>query len=147
MQPTKWDDRFLSLAEHIAQWSKDPSTKVGAVIVRPDKTVASMGYNGFPRRVVDDPAALADRPTKYGMVVHAEMNAVVTAREPLHGFTCVVWPFPPCSSCAAVLVQAGIRAVVAPEPTPEQIERWGDSFILMERMFRESGVHLLKVTK
>ena len=49
----KWDRRFLALAEHVADWSKDPSTKTGAVIVRPDRTIASMGYNGFPRGMAD----------------------------------------------------------------------------------------------
>ena len=53
--------RYLALAHHIAAWSRDPSTKVGAVLVRPDHTIASIGYNGFPRGVNDDPARLADR--------------------------------------------------------------------------------------
>lgn len=36
----KWDQRFLELAKVVSTWSKDPSTKTGAVIVRPDKTEA-----------------------------------------------------------------------------------------------------------
>lgn len=45
----KWDARFLDLAVFIGDWSKDPSTKVGAVLVRPDRTIAGLGFNGFPR--------------------------------------------------------------------------------------------------
>ena len=43
----KWETRFLEMARLVSGWSKDPSTKVGAVIVRPDKTIASVGYNGI----------------------------------------------------------------------------------------------------
>ena len=64
----KWDRRFLELANFVASWSKDPSTKVGAVIVRADRTVASMGFNGFPRGVLDHEGRYADRATKYAMV-------------------------------------------------------------------------------
>ncbi len=66
-----WDERFLALAEHIAGWSKDPSTKVGAVITRPDRTISSIGYNGLPRYVIDGEERLNHRKTKYEMTVHA----------------------------------------------------------------------------
>src|SRR4051812_17995840 len=96
----KWHHRFLSLAQHVAGWSKDPSTQTGCVIVRPDRTVASMGYNGFPRRVHDGYHRYNDRPTKYAMVVHAEANAILHAHDDLTGCTAYVYPWPPCSSCA-----------------------------------------------
>lgn len=138
-----WDSGFLDLAEYWgSKKSKDPSTKVGCVIVRPDRTVASMGYNGFPRGVNDSHERLFHRPTKYLMVVHAEANAVVTAREPLHGYTCYTWPFPPCSQCAALLIQAGIKRVVAPAIPPELAERWDDSLSATAQMFIEAGVTL-----
>ena len=44
----KWDIRFLKLATHISDWSKDPSTKVGCVVVGPDREIRSTGFNGFP---------------------------------------------------------------------------------------------------
>jgi dCMP deaminase len=92
----KWDVRFLELANHIAQWSKDPSTKVGAVIVRPDRTICSVGYNGFPRGVDDNEERYMDRPTKYEFVVHAEANAIIHAREPLHDYILYTYPLMPC---------------------------------------------------
>lgn len=137
---TDWDARFLDLAEHIAGWSKDPSTQVGAVIVRPDKTVASVGYNGFARGVDDTSERLHDREQKYAMVVHAEANAIVNAREPLHGYSIYVWPFPPCSSCASLVVQAGIARLVAPSPTAQQLERWGDSMAIADTILHEGGL-------
>jgi dCMP deaminase len=81
----KWDGRFLDLAVFVGDWSKDPSTKVGAVLVRPDRTIAGLGFNGFPRGVLDHPERYDDRPTKYEMVVHAEMNALLSSRESLEG--------------------------------------------------------------
>ncbi len=136
----KWDSRFLGLAAHISSWSRDPSTRVGAVIVRPNKTIASLGYNGFPRGVDDDPARYKDRTTKYKLVVHGEANAIVAAEESLHGFTIYTWPFPPCVDCAGLIIQAGITRVVAPRPTAEEFERWGDSMTTAGMMFNEAGV-------
>lgn len=137
-----WDSRFLALAEHIGSWSKDPSTQVGCVIVRPDRTIASVGYNGLPRHVHDSPTRLNDRVTKYAMVVHAEPNAILAAREHLNGFTAYTYPFPPCSNCAAILIQAGIRRVVAPDATAELRARWGASLDLAEEMLSEAAVTL-----
>ncbi len=134
---TDWDERFLQLAQHIAQWSKDPSTKVGAVIVRPNRTIASVGYNGFPRGVNDD-ERLNDRPYKYAMTVHAETNAILSANERLDGCTLYVTPLSPCSSCASILIQSGIKRVVA--YMPYQPEHWADSFAIARTMLDEAGV-------
>lgn len=139
MQADKWDSRFLALAEAIATWSKDPSTRVGAVIVRPDRTIASIGFNGFPRGVEDSVERYADRPTKYAMVVHAEANAIVNAREPLHGYTFYCTLFP-CSSCASLIIQAGITDVYSLMPAADQIDRWKDSWKTSETMFNEANV-------
>lgn len=138
----KWDDRFLDMATHVGGWSKDPSTKTGCVIVRPDRTVASVGYNGFPRGVNDSDERLNDRPVKYAMVVHAEPNAILAAGGSVEGCTAYVTPWPPCSTCAALLIQAGIKRVVAPDATDEQKERWGDSFVIASTMLIEAGVEL-----
>lgn len=133
---TNWDERFLHLALHVSRWSKDPSTQVGAVIVRPDRTIASVGYNGFPRGVVDD-HRLHTREDKYPLVVHAEMNAVLNAREPLNGYTLYLWPLPCCSRCAVHIIQAGIKRVVAAFPAPE---RWKMDCERAAATFKEAGV-------
>jgi dCMP deaminase len=132
-----WDNLFLTLASHIAPASKDPSTKVGALIVRPDRTVAAMGYNGFPRMIEDTAERLNDRELKYALVVHAEMNAILTAREPLHGYTLYTWPFLTCASCAKHVIQAGIKRVVAPYV---ENERWAASFKASQDLYDEAGV-------
>lgn len=113
----KWTQRFLGLAEHVASWSKDPSTKCGAVIVDPmTHRVVSLGFNGFPAGVPDEQDLLGDRAIKYEMVVHAEVNAILFAGIPLAGMALFTWPFPPCSRCAAVVIQSGIQCVTAPIP-------------------------------
>ena len=61
----KWRRRFMALCEHIAEWSLDPSTKEGAVIVNYKKRVVGLGYNGFPEGVVDSKERYEDRAEKY----------------------------------------------------------------------------------
>jgi dCMP deaminase len=136
----KWDRFFLGLAEYMATASKDPSTKVGAVIVRPDRTIASMGYNGFPRGARDDETLYADRPTKLLRTVHAELNAILAAREPLHGCEIYVSPLHPCAQCAAAIIQAGIHRLVYRRPTVER-EDWAESFKAAAALLREAGVY------
>ena len=111
---TKWDRRFLELAHVISTWSKDPSTQVGCVIVRPNRTIVSLGFNGFPRGVEDTLERLGDKLFKHECVVHAEENALLTARESVFGYTLYCSPVMPCSRCAAKIIQAGIKRVVSP---------------------------------
>ena len=109
----KWDTRFISLAQFVSQWSKDPSTKVGAVIADRHNRIISLGYNGFPARLPDDPAALEDRETKYKHMLHAEQNAILFARRDLTGCTIYIWPLLPCVSCTSVIIQSGLSRVVS----------------------------------
>jgi dCMP deaminase len=136
----KWDLRFLELAEHVAGWSRDPSTKCGAVLVRHDKTVISLGFNGFPRHMHDHPWRYANREVKYQRVVHCEMNAILSAREPLHGATLYTWPFLTCDRCAVHVIQAGISRVVAPVAGADALARWGDAFQRTLDYYAECGV-------
>jgi dCMP deaminase len=130
-----WTTRFLSLAEHIAGWSRDPSTQVGAVIVRPDKTVVSLGFNGFPRGIADD-HRLNDRALKYEMIVHAEENALLMSHQSVRGCDLYTWPMPPCSRCAAKIIQAGISRVVSPPAG----ERWESNTRFACDLLNEAGV-------
>jgi len=140
MSQLKWDERFLGLARHIAAWSKDPSTKTGAVIVRPDRTIVSLGYNGFPMGMKDDSELYDNREVKYSRVVHCEINAILFAKESLNGCTLYTWPFISCDRCAVQVIQAKIVRCVAPWPTTDQAARWGDSFIRSREFFYEAGV-------
>jgi dCMP deaminase len=139
MTSTRWDRRFLDLAKLVGTWSKDPSTQVGAAIVDSARRVVSVGYNGFPRGVEDTEERLNDRDLKYSMVVHAECNAMLFAREPLGGCTLYTWPFAPCSACAGMIIQSGITMCVAPK---NNNPRWVESIKISQKMFTEAGVAL-----
>lgn len=142
----KWDRRFLELMTLVGGWSKDPSTKVGAVIVRPDLSVAAIGYNGFPRGMSDDPELYADRPTKYSRIVHGEMNAILNAHGTVAGCTLYV-PFPPCDRCAVHVVQAGITRVVYEEPTDDIKSRWAEAFEQTAAIFADAGIEVTELPR
>ena len=136
------DTWALDLAEVASRRSRDPSTKVGAVILRPDKTVASMGYNGFPRNTDDNESIYLDRPRKLLRTVHAEINALLTAREPLHGYTIYISPLYSCSQCAACIIQAGITRVVCRTPTDWQESKWQASFAEAQQLLQEANIRV-----
>ena len=137
----KWDARFLALAQHIAEWSKDPSTKVGCIVVGADREIRSTGFNGFPRGIEDDGERLSNRALKYPLICHAEENAIMHAARiglSLKGCTAyVTWP--PCTRCARSLIQAGVVEVVYPAAC-EVPERWKDDFDMSTNMMREAGL-------
>ncbi len=138
---SNWDSRFMALAAHVATWSKDPSTKVGAVIVRPDRTVASLGYNGPPRGV-SDALSFADRHRKLARTIHAELNAILSSHVPVAGYTLYV-TLPPCDRCAAHIVQAGLRRVVTSVSSASDYpDRWALEIAEARQIFMEAGVVL-----
>mgnify|MGYP001381460562 CR=1 FL=1 len=145
----KWDRRFLALAQHIAGWSKDPSTQVGAVIVESGTNlVLGQGYNGFARGIDDSPERYENRELKYKLVVHAEVNAILAAGLRARGATLYVWPsfmMPPiCNDCAKMAVQAGVAEIVGFEIDEAQLDerqlRWKDSILLSRQMWDEAGL-------
>lgn len=138
----KWDRRFLELAYQIGLWSKDRSTRVGAVIVGPDLEIRSTGYNGFPRGVNDDVDERHERPQKYLWTEHAERNAIYNAARfgtPLKGCTLYLMWFP-CADCARAIVQVGITNLVSMRVPDWDHERWGTSFRCADTILREGGV-------
>jgi dCMP deaminase len=138
----QWDCHFLGLASYMSRMSKDPSTKVGAVIARKDKTVASVGFNGFAAGMNDAPELYANRDEKYSRIVHGEINAILNAHGPVRGMTLYTTPFAPCERCAVMVIQAGIKRVVSIAPSPELIERWGDALARASGYFAEAGIKL-----
>lgn len=137
----KWDQRFISVAKHISQWSKDRSTKVGCVIVGPDREIRTSGYNGFPRGINDDLDSRHERPAKYLWTEHAERNAIYNAaRIGVALFDCTAYvPWFPCMDCARALVQSGITTVVAYKPNLDD-PKWGNDFKNVVTLLEEVGV-------
>ena len=113
-----WDEYFMGIAKLSALRSKDPSTQVGACIVRSDNRILSMGYNGTPNGF-DDQDFPWDREghalnTKYLYVCHAELNAILNFRghkRDFEGAKIYVALFP-CNECAKAIIQSGIKEVI-----------------------------------
>ena len=139
-ETSKWDRRYINLAREASVWSKDPSSKIGAVAIGRKGQVLSTGYNGFPRGINDSLTRYQNRELKYKMVVHAEMNAIFNATYngvSLDGATMYVYGLPVCSECAKGLIQVGIKRVVI---DGEIQDRWKESWKLTEQLFKEANV-------
>ena len=145
-----WDDYFINLCYEVAKKSKDPSTKVGAVIVYLDNGVCSTGFNGFARGVEEKYSIRwEDRTQKYPLVVHAEMNSIFNAAR--HGHItkgCKIYvPWHPCSNCANAIVQAGISKVILDvnfKEDPELMKRWEKEHNMAKIILKEGGVLVRK---
>ena len=111
-----WDEYFMGMAVLSSLRSKDPSTKVGAVIVNDEKKVVSIGYNGMPRNIDDDDLTWnkgEGLDSKYLYVCHAELNAILNARNGSSLSNCTVYvTLFPCNECTKALIQVGIKEVV-----------------------------------
>jgi dCMP deaminase len=139
----KWDRRYFGLAKRIANWSKDPKAKVGAVLLNRQGWPIALGYNGFPAGIEDDVEKLEDGRLKNQMVVHAEQNVLLCSGTRARGGTVYVFGKPTCPRCAVLLIQAGIKRVVGIEPDPlknPKSDTHRDGKISLQ-MFREAGVN------
>ena len=108
-RPT-WQDLYFGIAKLVASRSLDPSTKVGAVIVK-DGCVMGVGYNGAPRKFkykFD-----WNSKEKYDYVIHAELNAVSNACSigaNVNGAD-IYLTMSPCHDCIKLLIQHQIKRV------------------------------------
>ena len=107
----EWDEYFMKIAETAALKSKDPSSKMGCVIVDADHRVVSMGYNGLIRGADESKMTLSERPLKYHFATHSEMNAVLFAHRDLTGCT-IYNRVATCDNCLKYCLQAGIKRFV-----------------------------------
>lgn len=135
----KWDQRFCELARHVAEWSKDPNAKVGAVLFCKKGGNITIGYNGFPFGVEDRADRLEDKDIKLEFVVHAELNAIIAAGTRAEGGTLYVWGKPICARCAGPIIQSGIKRVVALAPGNSE-SKWDLSGKTAHEMFIEAAI-------
>lgn len=132
-----WDVQFMEQARMIATWSKDPSTKCGAVIVDDYKAVIGQGFNGFARGLDDSPELYDDREAKLECVIHAEENSIILSTGSLRGSTMYVMGMP-CARCAARIIQAGIKTVVIPDVLEDPF-RWRGAKTGYSRKYAKSS--------
>lgn len=138
--PIDWDQYFLKNARLASEMSKDPSTKVGCVLVK-EKKIISTGYNGFPPGIADYTGRLQDREVKYSLTVHAEMNAILQAGLEARGSTLYLYGFTncPCQNCTKHLITAGVKHVVSADVGPCS-ERWKEELEAAEEILKEVGI-------
>lgn len=137
----KWNKRFLELAKLIATWSRDPSTKVGAVLVDPTtKRIISTGFNGFPPNHDDNPALYKDRGYKYTHIIHAEVNALNNLPFTFTGGV-LYTSFHICPSCLQEAHRHGVKTVYCvafdPSERPDWTERIEQSKALADYLGME----------
>ena len=143
---SKHDKYYLAKAAFSAhRLSKDPSSKVGAVITDAQGNPVSEGVNGFARGIADTPERWNNRELKYPLVIHAELNALIFAKRDISGCSLFTHPLSPCSGCANIFAQAGIVRVVSPLITDQRLIE-AHKLKLAEEIFEEKGIELVLVT-
>lgn len=147
-----WDEFFFNLNGEIAKKSKDPSTKVGAIIVGPNNEIRAIGFNGLPRKIKDNPVEVPERyerPDKYLWTEHAERNAIYNAARTgtaIEG--CRIYlEYYPCSNCCRGLIQSGINEIVIDgrgfiKREEYWNQRWRDDIIISKKMIAEVGMKI-----
>lgn len=143
MIDSKWRGRFIDMAKLVASWSKDPSTQVGAVIFDARRIVIGVGYNGFPRGVLDNEERYKDRSVKHKLVVHGEANAILNASRPVRDCGLLVTKHP-CSDCAKLIVQSGIIEVFCPISSADS--PWAEDAEFAKTILSEAEVEVIYIT-
>lgn len=143
---------FLNMAKEVSKGSPDPSTKVGAVLVK-DGVVLGTGFNRFPEKCCQDNEIYADRPRKYLRILHAEEIAILNALTngcDVRGSTLYVWPpslGPCCAICARMVIELGIELLIYPIAENEFADRWKQSLAEGLKMLNEAQITSIGVTE
>lgn len=149
--PPDWNQWFLQGVYWIASKSKDPKTKIGAIIVK-DNRIISTGYNGIPHGVNDDMTWRHERPEKYKWFEHGERNAIYSAAK--YGIStenAVLYTNAmPCADCARGVIQVGIKQVYVHKQFTDLTEsivrdQWKGHHIATASMLNEAGVGFFEV--
>jgi dCMP deaminase len=150
-----WHDHFLRLCINHAQKSKDPNTRVGALIVDRDRDIVAHGLNEFPRGIACTHGRWNDREEKLRLVVHAECNAICAAAMAGSRVVCstlylaatddtgAVWGGPPCTKCTTLVIQAGIRRVIS-RPR-KAVSKWQADLDVAAALLVEAMIEYLEV--
>jgi dCMP deaminase len=156
----KWDKHMLRIARECSKMSKDPSTKVGSVLMNNRKRIISTGYNGFAENTLDRLDWYSIRDIKYNLIIHAEENAILeTVRNNLNitdGCTLYVYPMLPCDKCYQLIRSYNIKKIVSMKHSIENCNlcnilgksqcmgvRWKSKWNNTLKMGKEDGVKFL----
>jgi dCMP deaminase len=111
-----WDEYFMGISIFTSLRSKDPSSKVGAVIVNTKNHIVGTGYNGFIAGINESHLNWGREgnwlDTKYPYVVHAEANAILNSTTNNLENCRIYTTLFPCNECAKQIAQKGITEVI-----------------------------------
>lgn len=160
-----WHEYFIKIANVVRQKSKDPSSKVGVVIVSKNNEILSTGFNGFCRNIqeysntltlANNEATLSnrwERPEKYLWVEHGERNAIYNAARngiKLLGSKLYLVAFGPptvpCVDCTKAIIQSGIKYVYGYAVQPAR-EEWKKDFDFCLNHLEEAGIIFVDLTR
>ena len=144
-----WVDYFIKIASAVKTKSKDPSTKIGAVIVGEDNEIVSTGYNSFPRGLNDEIAERFERPEKYNWFEHAERNSIYNAARigvSVKGCTIYLTCGLPCIDCARGIINSGISKIVCKKGENKSHglkgKHWEENISKAEEMLEEADIDI-----
>ena len=152
--PPSWDEWFIKMMYLVAEKSKDPKTKIGALLVR-NKRLISVGYNGLPVGCDDTVEERNIRPEKYSWYEHGERTSVyATAKFGIDTDGTIMYTNgTPCTDCARAVIQAGVVKVIVHKPYEDlssmaarqksDQSQWKGHNDKSQAMFREAGVELV----
>ena len=133
-----WNEYYIKIAKVISEKSKDPSTKVGCVIVSANNETISFGYNGFIAKC-DEKFMSLEKPQKDYLEIHAEMNALIFAKRDLKGATVYV-THASCENCLKHLAQAGIKRIVYEKSNTNSKFINQERLDIIERILKATGI-------
>lgn len=133
-----WNEYYIKIAKVISEKSKDPSTKVGCVIVSANNEPISFGYNGFIAKC-DEKFMSLEKPQKDYLEIHAEMNALIFAKRDLKGATVYV-THASCENCLKHLAQAGIKRIVYEKSNTNLKFINQERLDIIERILKATGI-------
>lgn len=132
----------LRIAREVAQQSRDPSTKVGAIIVdTTNNSIVSSGFNRFPFGHDETPELYNNRVYKYANIVHAEVNALnLLPYRPINFL--LYTSFHPCVDCVEFIARRGAAVVYCPRFDPIERPDWAERIESSRKRAEELGLQI-----
>lgn len=138
----KWINHFIKVAEVVSTMSKDPNHKIGAVIVDKNNRIVSTGFNGFAKGIDDTDERLNDKETKRLLMLHAEENAILYAKQDLTDCSIYIYGYPPCVHCTSIIIQSGIKTIYYKNSNKHNTvsDYWKANLEMAQRLAKEANV-------
>ena len=138
------DLRLLALCASKGSESPDPRTKVGCIIISPEKGVICEACNTYPEGVLRNIQDRSEALLKYAWIEHAERNAIyLAARRGISTEGCAIFvELSPCIDCARAIIQAGAVEVVINHDRAIEYssERYSAEHLMALEMLAEAGI-------